>query len=134
MAARIIAMANQKGGVGKTTTTINLAAALAERGKRVLILDFDPQANATSGLGLEKTDGQSLYPVLLGEARVEDLIKPTEVKRLEIVPAEVNLAGRKWTCRAWSGTCSACGKPYARWLKATATTSCSWTARPPSAS
>lgn len=93
MAARIIAMANQKGGVGKTTTTINLAAALAERGKRVLILDFDPQANATSGLGLEKTDGQSLYPVLLGEARVEDLIKPTEVKRLEIVPAEVNLAG-----------------------------------------
>lgn len=93
MSARIIAIANQKGGVGKTTTTVNLAAALAERGKRVLILDFDPQANATSGLGLPKTEGQSLYPVLLGEKRVEDLIADTAIKRLSIVPAEVNLAG-----------------------------------------
>ncbi|HMP75960.1 MAG TPA: ParA family protein [Kiritimatiellia bacterium] len=93
MPARIIALANQKGGVGKTTTTINLAAALAERGKRVLILDFDPQANATSGLGLEKKEGRSLYPVLLGETALDSLITETGVTRLSIVPAEVNLAG-----------------------------------------
>lgn len=93
MATRIIAMANQKGGVGKTTTTINLAAALAEKGRRVLIVDFDAQANATSGLGLEKAEGQSLYGVLLGEGKAEDFIKTTAVKRLDLIPAEVNLAG-----------------------------------------
>lgn len=93
MPARIIALANQKGGVGKTTTTINLAAALAERGRRVLILDFDPQANATSGLGLEKQPGRSLYPVLLGEATLDAMIEETAIPRLSIVPAEVNLAG-----------------------------------------
>lgn len=93
MPARIIALANQKGGVGKTTTTINLAAGLAERGKRVLILDFDPQANATSGLGLPKTEGLSLYPVLLGEKNIAELVTETEIPRLSIVPAEVNLAG-----------------------------------------
>jgi chromosome partitioning protein len=93
MATRIIAMANQKGGVGKTTTTINLAAALAEKGRRVLIVDFDAQANATSGLGLEKTEGQSLYGVLLGEGKAEAFIKTTAVRRLDIIPAEVNLAG-----------------------------------------
>jgi chromosome partitioning protein len=93
MPARIIALANQKGGVGKTTTTVNLAAGLAERGRRVLILDFDPQANATSGVGLPKTDGVSLYPVLLGERRIEDVIADTAIPRLSIIPAEVNLAG-----------------------------------------
>jgi chromosome partitioning protein len=93
MSARIIALANQKGGVGKTTTTINLAAGVAERGRHVLILDFDPQANATSGLGLDKQVGRSLYPVLLGEAALESMIVGTSIPRLSIVPAEVNLAG-----------------------------------------
>jgi chromosome partitioning protein len=93
MATRIIALANQKGGVGKTTTTVNLAAALAEKGRRILVVDFDAQANATSGLGLEKTEGQSLYGVLLGEGKAEDFIKTTAVRRLDIIPAEVNLAG-----------------------------------------
>lgn len=93
MPARIIALANQKGGVGKTTTTVNLGAGLAERGKRVLIVDFDPQANATSGLGLEKKTGRSLYPVLLGESAVDSMIEDTGLPRLWIIPSEVNLAG-----------------------------------------
>lgn len=92
MSARIIAVANQKGGVGKTTTTVNLAAAIAEKGHRVLIVDFDPQANATSGLGVEKVEGVSMYDVLLGDARAEDKIKQTAVKRLDLIPSEVNLA------------------------------------------
>ena len=93
MATRIIAVANQKGGVGKTTTMINLAAGLAEKGRRILIVDFDAQANATSGMGLEKTEGQSLYGVLLGEGRAADFIKTTAVRRVDLIPAEVNLAG-----------------------------------------
>lgn len=93
MSARILSVANQKGGVGKTTTSVNLAACVAERGKRVLLVDFDAQANATSGLGLEKTDGVSLYPVLLGQGDPHEFIRETGIKRLDIIPAEVNLAG-----------------------------------------
>ncbi len=90
---RILAVANQKGGVGKTTTAINLAACLAELHKRVLLLDLDPQANATSGLGFERIPGGSLYEVLLGEKNLGDQIKPTAVPRLDLVPSETDLCG-----------------------------------------
>ena len=93
MPTKIIAVANQKGGVGKTTTAVNLAACLAAIGRRVLLFDLDPQANATSGLGLEKTEGASAYRVLLGEGSLLDKIKATAFERLEVVPSEVDLCG-----------------------------------------
>ena len=91
MPTKVIAVANQKGGVGKTTTAVNLAACLAALGKRVLLLDLDPQANATSGLGLEKTEGASSYRILLGEGSLLDKIKNTPFEGLAIVPSEVDL-------------------------------------------
>jgi chromosome partitioning protein len=91
--AKIIAVANQKGGVGKTTTAINLSACLALLGRRVLLLDLDPQANATSGLGLEKTEGASAYRPLLGEGNLLDKIRPTAFDRLDLVPSEVDMCG-----------------------------------------
>ncbi|PYI55326.1 MAG: sporulation initiation inhibitor Soj, partial [Verrucomicrobia bacterium] len=74
---RIVALANQKGGVGKTTTAVNLGAALAELGHRILLVDLDPQANATSSFGLQGTDGISLYDPLLGGASITEKILPT---------------------------------------------------------
>ncbi|MDE3068496.1 MAG: ParA family protein [Verrucomicrobiota bacterium] len=91
MATKVIAVANQKGGVGKTTTAVNLAACLAALGQRVLLFDLDPQANATSGLGLEKVEGASAYRVLLGEGSLLDKVKATPFDRLEVVPSEVDL-------------------------------------------
>ena len=93
MQTRVIAVANQKGGVGKTTTTVNLAACLAAQGHRVLLFDMDPQANATSGVGLEKLEGASAYRPLLGEGSLMDKIQPTAWERLHIIPSEVDLCG-----------------------------------------
>jgi cellulose biosynthesis protein BcsQ len=92
--ATIVALANQKGGVGKSTTAINLAAALAFQGQRVLIVDLDPQGNATSGLGVDRSAiTHSVYDVLLKDIPIEDAIEPTSVKNLFVVPATIDLAG-----------------------------------------
>src|SRR4051794_2690571 len=90
---KIVAIANQKGGVGKTTTAVNLGAALAELGKRILLVDLDPQANATSSFGLEEVDQISLYQPLLGEAPITEKILPTRREGLFIVPADLDMAG-----------------------------------------
>ncbi len=91
---RIIAVANQKGGVGKTTTTINLSACLAEAGQRVLVVDVDPQGNTTSGLGIDKTGVENtVYELMLGEAKVKDCIHKSVMEGLDVIPSNVNLAG-----------------------------------------
>ena len=92
--AKIIAVANQKGGVGKTTTTVNLSAVLAEKGLRVMIIDSDPQGNATSSLGVTKKVEKSLYDVLIDdEVDIEDTLKKTAIPTLDLCPSNINLAG-----------------------------------------
>jgi chromosome partitioning protein len=93
MLTPVLSVANQKGGVGKTTTAVNLAACLAAINHRVLFLDCDPQGNATSGLGFDKTPGLSAYSALLGEGSLADVIRPTAFPRLDLVPSEVDLCG-----------------------------------------
>jgi len=90
---KIVAVANQKGGVGKTTTAVNLAACLAAMGQRVLLFDLDPQANATSGVGIEKVEGASAYRVILGEGTLTGKIQKTAFPNLDLVPSEVDLCG-----------------------------------------
>ena len=89
---KIFSIANQKGGVGKTTTTINLGAGLARLGIPTLVIDLDAQANATSALGIEKTEGKSLYKVLHGEANAADMVVATSTEKLDLIPSEVDLA------------------------------------------
>ena len=91
--SRIIAVSNQKGGVGKTTTSVNLSACVAAQGKRVLLIDIDPQGNASSGLGLSGKDRTSIYDVLLGEAGASEAILPTEFGTLSLIPSSIELAG-----------------------------------------
>ena len=92
--SRIIALVNQKGGVGKSTTAVNLGAALAIEGRRVLVVDCDPQGNTTTGFGIDKHGLQrDVYNVLLQEASIDDVAVPTEIDTLTLVPATINLAG-----------------------------------------
>jgi len=92
--AKIVAFTNQKGGVGKTTTCVNMSAYLAEFGKKVLILDVDPQGNASSGVGIQKSkDTKTIYNVISEQCDISDVVSLTKVKNLEIIPATVDLAG-----------------------------------------
>jgi chromosome partitioning protein len=92
--SKVIAVFNQKGGVGKTTTNVNLSACIAVRGKKVLVVDIDPQGNTTSGLGIDKKElRKTIYDVLIGEEKAEDVIIQTAVENLSIIPSSVQLAG-----------------------------------------
>ncbi|MDO5555909.1 MAG: AAA family ATPase [Clostridia bacterium] len=91
--SKIIAVVNQKGGVGKTTTAVNVSTILAKKGKKVLLIDADPQGNATSGLGIDKNIPKSIYDVIINEVEINDAIVQSAIKGLSVCPSNINLAG-----------------------------------------